>query len=129
MAVGFGGGDGHVPQRSDVAKITETARQRIVEGRAVGSKGGGNGFETIGRYGLHEIGEALAVVQAATADDAAAGVEGGWLLRRRDAEVKRVPQRYVHDDGLDEHLRQRHVQLGDDALDHFQVRPRGVDEE
>ena len=71
---------------------------------------------------------AVAIDHAAAAGDVGV-VELLRILRRRDAGVEALADGHVHDDGLDQHLRQRHVQLGDDALDDFHVLPRGVNQQ
>src|SRR5665213_3601368 len=73
-----------------------------------------------------------AVVPAAGTDNAvvaAGATQSCGILRRRKPEGKGVrAEGIVNDGGLDEHLREWHVELGDDAFDDLHVRPRGVNE-
>src|SRR5580704_9887905 len=70
---------------------------------------------------------ASAVVHATTADKLPVLCR---ILRHRNAEVEGVrTKRIVNDGRLNQHLRQRHIQLGNDALDNLHVLPRGIDEE
>ena len=104
---------------------SQTIAQRVAERRAVGSDGAGE-----------EVQKRRAVFGAARAGERVENVRGVvrivkrlGILLGRNTERQIVAERDINDQRLDQHLRQRHVNLGDDILDHLHVLPRGIDQQ